>query len=203
MNDLFDINEEKELIARAKNDPNAFGILYDQYYEQILQYCIYKTYDVALAHDIVADTFVKALSKIHTFKWQKFRFSAWLYSIARNEINMYWRKNNRVFMVNIDEAIALRSAEESDQGIIEKQDELEKNKRLKFFHDNLKDLKPIEQDIIIFHYIEEKTYIEIAELVGKKAGTVKVITHRAIKKLRTKMTAVKEDEQHALILAKL
>lgn len=202
MSESFDLNAEKDLIERAKSEPEAFGQLYDRYYEQILQYCIYKTYDVALAHDLVADTFIKALQKIHTFKWQKFRFSAWLYSIARNEVNMYWRKNNRVFMVNIDEAATIKSKEETDQGIIKKQDTLEKNRRLKFFHEQLKDLKPIEQDIIIFHYIEEKTYIEIADLVGKKPGTVKVITHRAIKKIKERIADVK-DENHSFILAKL
>ncbi|GFP40212.1 RNA polymerase sigma factor, partial [Candidatus Hakubella thermalkaliphila] len=84
--------EEKELVARARHNPEAFGRLYDQNYRAILNYILRRTGDVELAQDITAETFVKALSNMGRFQWQGISFSAWLYRIATNEIARYFRK---------------------------------------------------------------------------------------------------------------
>ena len=36
----MDLEQEKELVERAKSDPEAFGELYDRYYSQIFGYVL-------------------------------------------------------------------------------------------------------------------------------------------------------------------
>ncbi len=39
-------------------------------------------------------------------------------------------------------------------------------------------------EVVILRYIEEMSFLEISEIVGKPEGTIRVILHRAINELR-------------------
>jgi len=54
-------------------------------------------------------------------------------------------------------------------------------------HEKIKKLPNIYQDIIVLKFFEKKKGKEIAEILGKKEGTVKSLVHRAIEKLRKMM----------------
>ena len=88
-------DSEKALVERAKKEPEAFGILFDKYYDQIYRYILHRTADKDLADDLTADTFHKALEKLWRYNWMNLPFSAWLYRIAINEVRGYYRKNKR------------------------------------------------------------------------------------------------------------
>ncbi|MCE5300834.1 MAG: sigma-70 family RNA polymerase sigma factor, partial [Spirochaetia bacterium] len=85
---------ERQLIECAKKDPQAFGLLYDKYYDRILRYAMYRTGSAEAGRDITSETFFKALKHIGSFRWKGFPFSSWLYRIAGNEIKMYFRKKS-------------------------------------------------------------------------------------------------------------
>ena len=71
---------EENLVKRAKKDPEAFGLIYDKYYQPIFGYILRRTANVALAEDLTAQTFLKALKSLWRFRWQNVPISAWLYS---------------------------------------------------------------------------------------------------------------------------
>ena len=48
----------------------------------------------------------------------------------------------------------------------------------------MKALKEVEQDILIMRFVEDLPHQEIAKAVDKTEGAVKVIQHRALKKLK-------------------
>jgi len=91
----MDLLEEKEIIQRAKRDPQAFGLLFDKYYQPIFGYILRRTANVALAQDLTSQTFLKALKKLKRFKWRNVPFSAWLFRIATNEVNAFYRYQKR------------------------------------------------------------------------------------------------------------
>jgi len=64
----MDLHEEKELIKRAKQDPEVFAELYDQYYSKIFGYVLKRTANLEIAQDIVSETFFKALKKLWQFR---------------------------------------------------------------------------------------------------------------------------------------
>ncbi|MBU2575818.1 hypothetical protein KKF64_01905 [Patescibacteria group bacterium] len=88
-------SEEKQLIKRAKKDPQAFGAIFEEYYEPIFGYVLKRTGHVHSAQDIVSETFFKALDRLWQFKWQNVSISSWLYRIATNEVNQYYRKRTK------------------------------------------------------------------------------------------------------------
>ena len=61
---------ERELIERAKVDPDAFGELYELYVNKIYNYVFRQVGAAALCEDIVAQTFMKVLENLPKFQWK-------------------------------------------------------------------------------------------------------------------------------------
>jgi len=89
----MDLEQERELVERAKNDTEAFGELYDRYYSQIFGYVLRRTASIDVAQDVTSEVFFKTLENLGQFHWRGTPFPSWLYRIATHEIANYFRKN--------------------------------------------------------------------------------------------------------------
>ena len=186
---MYDRQTEKELVAQAKYDPEAFGRLYDQNYSAILNYCIRRTGNIELAQDITAETFVKALKNITRFEWRDVSFSSWLYRIAGNELISYFRKNSykSVSLDYLSESHGLEpvSPQELEEEFIAAQEKLERHKEFLAVREQVGKLKQKYQDVIALRYFSNKSIQEIAEILNKPEGTIKSLLHRGLGKLKT------------------
>ena len=87
---------EKELLLKIRSDPAAFSDLFRLYYKAIFGYILRRTGDFDDTADISADTFIKAFAHINDFDYRGISVKVWLYRIATNEVNQYFRhKQNR------------------------------------------------------------------------------------------------------------
>src|SRR5664279_5294807 len=89
----MDLVEEKQLLQKIKENPEFFGIVFDAFYKTIFNYIFRRVGDYDISRDIAADTFLKAYLKIKSFVWKDISVLPWLYRIATNEVNYYYRKN--------------------------------------------------------------------------------------------------------------
>lgn len=185
---MIKLGEEQLLLEKIRSDPKEFGILFDHYYSRIFGYILRRTMNYDLAGDIVAETFLKAFLKINEFKWKDISISSWLFKIATNEINQYYRKQ-KYSPLSLD---LLLDREEFD--ISNKESFEEERTRieveLKNYDDFILVQKKLEklsikyQEVIALKYFEEKSMKEISEILGKKEGTVKSLISRGLKKLK-------------------
>lgn len=180
------MNEEKELIKKAKKDPEIFSQLYEQYYPQIFGYILKRVANLEVAQDITSETFFKALKKLWQFRWRNISFSAWLYRIANNEIANYYRKNKHkpVSLEEIPEPLAVHNPETE---ILEAEKELKKHQDFLMLQKEILKLPIKYQEVITLRFFEKKKINEIAEILGKKEGTIKSLLHRGLKKLKELM----------------
>ncbi len=173
-----EMDEDSSYVAKVQlGNTEAFGVLYDRYLDKIYRFIYYKTFSKELAEDLTSDVFHKALTKIGSFDGEKGSFSAWLYRIARNSVIDHYRtKKNDVpledtFDVGVDE----RTPETLD-AIAE----------LGKVTEYLKTLHPRQREIIMLRVWEERSYKEIAEIVGGTEDAVKMAFSRSIRDLREK-----------------
>ena len=183
------VDEDEQLVAIAKDEPESFGELYDKYYPRIFRYIHHRTLDVSLTEDLTSNTFFAALRHIGRFKWRRIPFGAWLYRIATNEVNMYFR-NKRLPTISLD---APDEKERQLMGSLEATDtDAEGNLvRLEDYatlHKAILTLKPKYQAVITLRFFEDKTINQISAITGSKEGTVKSQLHRAIKQMREVLT---------------
>ena len=184
----MDLNEEKELVRQAQKSPDAFAQLYDHYYPKIFGYILRRTASLEVAQDITSETFLKALGKLWQFRWRSVSFSSWLYKIASNEINQYYRRaeyRKSISMEELEEqGFELRSPHDPESELMEAQEKLKQHQDFLDIQARIVQLPAKYQEVITLRFFEKKQIKEIAEILGKREGTIKSLLHRAVERLR-------------------
>ena len=183
-----DLKQERELVERARQDTEAFGQLYGQNFGRIFGYVLRRTANVPIAQDITSDVFFKALKNLRQFRWQGIPFSAWLYRIAAHEIANHYRKRRR------EETHTFQSARDRDLlgnpssvEITQAEDILMRHEEYLSLHMTITKLPLRYQEVITLRYFEDKQIKEIAQITGKREGTVKSLLHRGLERMRNLM----------------
>ena len=173
------LEDEQKLITRAKGgEAEAFGSLYDYYMPRIYRFILIKVSYREEAEDLTHQTFLKAWERIDQFTFQGYPFSSWLYRIARNTVIDHHRKVKPV-QIDIDYVPQeLLASEKSPE------DEMESRMEWEKLLSAIGELKDVEQDVLIMRFVDDMTHKEIASIVKKSEGAVKVVQHRALKKLK-------------------
>ena len=180
---------EQELLNKIKQDPQHFSELFNLYYKPIFGYILRRTINCDESADIAAETFLKAYKHINKFSYRGISVKVWLYRIATNEINLYFRykkKNESIFTrIDFENKELLRGLLNDDRKEIEA--ELHKHEQFLLMASILKMLHQKYQDVISLKYFEGKGNKEISEILNIKEGTIKSLISRGIKKLRDEM----------------
>jgi RNA polymerase sigma-70 factor (ECF subfamily) len=184
----MDLSEEKELVRQAQKAPDAFVKIYDQYYPKIFGYILRRTANLEAAQDLTSETFFNALNKLWQFRWRNVSFSSWLYKIAANEINQYFRKAEYKKSISLEElqeqGYEPVSPDDPESELMEAQEKLEQHREFLEVQVKIVRLPAKYQQVIALRFFEQKQIKEISEILGKKEGTVKSLLHRAVEKLR-------------------
>ena len=184
----MNLDEEKELVGKAKKDPEAFSKLYNEYYSRIFGYVLKRTADLELSQDITSETFLKALKNIWRFRWQNVSFSAWLYRIASNEIASFFRRK-KYKTVSLEGISDPASKEDILSEIIEVQEEISRHKDFLSLQGQISKLPVKYQEVITLRFFEKKQIKEISDILRKNEGTVKSLIHRGLERLRSQTDA--------------
>ena len=184
----MELEQEKELVFKAKTDAYAFGLLYDEYYKKIFGYVLHRTANVEVTKDIVSEVFLKALQNIGHFEWRGIPFSAWLYRIAEHEISNGYKRNKHIIFLKQDaENSEILSDISIEDEIACAEAEIQKQEEFLLLHKCIVKLPHIYQLVIVLKYFEKKLISEICAILGKREGTVKSLLNRGIKKLKKLM----------------
>jgi RNA polymerase sigma-70 factor (ECF subfamily) len=126
------------------------------------------------------------MNQINKYRWRDIPFAAWLYRIASNEINDYYRKEGRR-NISIDSISELADTTDFADEVNQAEEELSKHEEFLLLHKKLAELPSMYQEVIVLKFFEKKKIKDIVEILGKKEGTIKSLLHRGIEKLREKM----------------
>jgi RNA polymerase sigma-70 factor (ECF subfamily) len=172
---------EHLLVARAKQDPRAFGALYEENVNRIYNYIYQRTGSAADAQDLTTRTFVKALMHLHRYEFRGLPFSAWLYRIAHNAVANWHRDRGRHRMVTLDTA-AGHGAERNRP-----EDVAQANEQKDRLLEAVRRLPSDRQQLLILKFSEGMSNAEIGEVMGRTEGAVKSLYHRTLLALRRNM----------------
>jgi len=180
--------QQSRLIEQCRTDPTAFGEVFDCWYKPVFGYIMRRTADYDLSKDIAAETFLKAFLKIGSFRWRGISLSAWLYRIATNELNMYYRSSKyqpeslQQLLENPQMEKLLHQDADDERELLE--NELKAHNDYNLVRINLLKLDIKYQEVIALRYFEQKTNSEISQILDKNEGTVKSLLSRGLEKLR-------------------
>jgi RNA polymerase sigma-70 factor (ECF subfamily) len=171
--------DERELVERAKRDPDAFGALYDRYFPQIYRFAYSRLREQSLAEDVTQEVFFKALRNIGRYTYSGHPFSSWLYQIALNAVADHYRGQRGE--VELEEATGLASQAP------EVVDEVIRRDRSHRVWTAIDQLPRQQRAAMVLKFGEDRKIDEIAQILGKSSGAVKLLLHRGVERLRREL----------------
>lgn len=168
---------EKILIYKltTKKDTDSFGILYDLYVEKIYRFIYFKVGNKQEAEDLTSEVFLKVWNHISEDKKIK-SFSGLLYKIARNMVIDLYRSKARDVQY-LDSQTDLPDEGKWFEKMLIKAE-------AKQILENLEKLKQEYKEVVTLRYVDELKIEEIADIMDKKNVAIRVMLHRALKKLK-------------------
>ena len=160
--------EESLLIERARTDRRAFAPLYLAHYGAILGHIFRRVGDTHASQDIAAETFIRAMNAIGSYKDRGLSFRHWLLRIATNEVNRHLERERR--RRGRERATARRTESECEHAGRETAEHVSRA---------LKSLSVEHQAVLALHYFEGLGVEEMSRVLGTRAGTVKSRLSRA------------------------
>lgn len=152
-----------------------FAKFYDQHVSRVYRFLFFRVnQNVEVAEDLTSEVFMKALKNFESFDPKRSE-SAWIMTIARNHLINYYR--DRKETIDVDEVAFGLAGEDGRAAVVAIDDQAQVRRALAKI--NAKDRQLIE-----LKYLQGYPYKEIAEIVGKSPGAVRVEAHRAMKKLK-------------------
>jgi|SRR5688572_21907590 len=176
-------------IARGlrRRDPELLDRLILQYQHRLFRYLLHLSGDRQLAEDIFQETWLRVLERGAQYD-SRFKFEAWLISIARNLVlDHLRRKSPRVFseLTRPEEPDYVTTIPDQDSPTpfdLAAQSQLQAQ-----VGSALAELEPIFREVLTLRFHEGMQLNEIAQVVGIPAATVKSRLYRALGKLEHRM----------------
>ena len=168
------LENEPEIVEKAKYDDAYFEILYNHYFPKIYGYIFKRTGNHEIAEDLVSDTFMKVFANLNKYTHQGHTFGAWIYKIATNRLIDHYRKAGRqkeVDIQNIAEPADTRKRPEFLAA--QSQDRI----LIQFV---LNKLPEKHQKVLYLKFFNEMSNIEIGEALGTNPNNAGVMIHRAL-----------------------
>ena len=176
---LAEADQDQELISlAATGNRDAFGRLYERYRLRVLKHALFLTGDPLLAEDLTEQTFLNALQAIARYEARGVPFVAWLLRITGNLTINHKKSAKNNGHAQLPEALQAEGIAYSPEDSCELKDD---SRRV---WDEVRHLPGEQRQVIVMRFIDDLSYQDIARVLGKSVGAVRVIHFRALTNLR-------------------
>ncbi|MER5794136.1 RNA polymerase sigma factor [Streptomyces sp. NPDC001980] len=191
-------DSDARVIARSRDEPERFAVLFDRHADAVHRYAARRLGPEA-AEDLMAETFVTAFQRRHTYDLARADARPWLFGIATNLVGRQRRAEARRFKalsrlpepVEHEEPVADRAVARAGATGVRRE-----------LTAALGGLSARHRDVVLLVAWAGLDYEEAAEALGVPVGTIRSRLHRARSRLRealggTDPTAFREADAHA------
>lgn len=158
-----------------------FVKLYDQYAPRIYRFVYLKVNSSQDSEDLTSEAFFKFWESLANKSQKIDNPRALLYRIANNLVTDFYRKKSRT-EIKIDPEKSDILSQIPDKTDLAKASNLGSD--INQVKKAISSLKNEHQDVIVLRYLDDLSHREIAQIIGKSEGAVRVLVHRALKDLK-------------------
>lgn len=158
-----DLDEERDLVERARHDRAAFTQLYRRYYDDVTSYVYRRLGDVHATEDVVAEVFLAVMQSLRRYQYRGIPLKAWLYRIATNSVNRWLRRNRRYVLGHP------ATAQDGGEAVLDPREREDTASA----REAMLALSSKHQTVLSLHYFEGLSVEEVASVIGCRVGTVK------------------------------
>ncbi|HXG40884.1 MAG TPA: sigma-70 family RNA polymerase sigma factor [Candidatus Limnocylindrales bacterium] len=183
------LDRDRPLVEEARRDPARFEALYRKYLAQVYSFAYYELGDHHDAEDATERTFLQALAALPRFQERAdpeidaaaSTFRVWLFRIARNVVANVRRERARRAGVPLDAAASLPAPIDVEATAAQR-DEAARAWAV------VARLPADRRRAIVLRFVDEMSTAEIAAVLGRSEGAVRVLVHRALRAVADELT---------------
>lgn len=178
-------DRDRSLVEAARRDPARFDALYRKYLAQVYSYALYELADHHAAEDATERVFLRALAAMPRFRElarpedgpEASTFRVWLFRIARNVVANERRAGRRGQTASLDVALgaglAIADPLDLERQAVARDEAAEALRALRTLPDD-------RRRALVLRFVDEMSTAEIAGVLGRSEGAVRVLIHRAL-----------------------
>ncbi|HET7178750.1 MAG TPA: sigma-70 family RNA polymerase sigma factor [Chryseosolibacter sp.] len=168
---------DEDAIRAAKRDAHAFRPLYEKYYKPVFLFLLHRTCDRDVSADICSQVFLKALTGLSRYEFRGIPFSSWLFRIAINECNSFFRKEKCARTI----VLTPQHAEIVYEEMFRDNPAEALKERLPQI---LQQLRFADLQLIELRFLEGRPFREVGEILSMSETHARVKTYRALEKMK-------------------
>ena len=181
---LVHLDRDRRLVEAAQADPAQFEALYRKYLAQVYSFAFYELHDHHDAEDATERTFLAALANLARFE-ERARpadgegastFRVWLFQIARNAVGEQHRRRRRRPEAPLEAAATVADPVDVEATAV-------RNEETAAAVQAISHLPTDRRRAVVLRFVDEMSTQEIAGILGRSEGAVRVLIHRALRSI--------------------
>ena len=170
------------LAAAAGGDEDAFGMLWYDLQPRLLRY--FRVAAAGAAEDLASDTWLRIIRSIGRFQGSEPAFQAWVFTIARHQV-LDWRRRAARKPTQDLPVTGLAEPLAPDDPAADAVEGASTQAALAL----IATLPTDQAEAITLRVVAGLEVNRVAEIMGKRPGTVRVLTHRGLRRLAERLGA--------------
>ena len=173
---------EAVLAAAAGGDEPAFGILWRDLQPGLLRYL--NALAPGAGEDLASETWLRVVGRLDRFSGDEQAFRAWVFTVARHRAVDRWRRaaRRRDELVPTDALVDLPARDDPAGAAV---DAISSRAAVAL----IATLPPDQAEVVLLRVVAGLEVAQVAAITGKRPGNVRVLTHRALRRLAERLAA--------------
>lgn len=185
------INSRGELNRLAKEmqggKEQAAAMLYQKLVSKVYGFCMSRVQNKFQAEDLTQKIFLKLVGRIEIFDSQKGDFVVWFWQLARNTVIDHYRRQKEAVFTDLENSNVGGDKEIYDVPDEKQNENLENRIKEEKIRTLLKSFSKEEQELFEMRFMAELSYKEIAKILDRTEGALRVSVNRLKKKINERI----------------
>ena len=181
---------EDSLAAARNGDEAAFAVLWRRWQPPLLRYL--RVLAAPVADDLASECWLQVVRRLARFTGDEAGFASWLFTIARNKVTDWRRRENRRPTVSlVDEEVDAHPAAHAPDAETAALQRLDTDAALRL----IAALPADQAEVVLLRVVAGLDVADVARIVHRSPGAVRVTSHRALRRLRDMLAQAGEIER--------
>jgi RNA polymerase sigma-70 factor, ECF subfamily len=168
------------LTTAAGGDDRAFGILWRDLQPGLLRYL--DALAPGAGEDLASETWLRVVGGLDRFTGDERAFRAWVFTVARHRAVDRWRRRARRHdeLVPLEALLDLAAPDDPAGAAV---DAISSQAAVAL----IATLPPDQAEVVLLRVVAGLDVTEVAAITGKRPGNVRVLAHRALRRLAERL----------------